>query len=363
MERVAPYQSSCQHRRSVPSHSADVLQPASIHGSYVGRGGVVLFRVEENIEETRDDHQLSSQRVETETMWKPAYGVRTGQGYSRSFLEVPRNERRGISSSRHSVHRHCHPDRRWYSGQCHYPIVTYSSPVHQPSSTGGMVPISSNGLEIRRRQHRVPSYGYQNNDSGYRVTEGFPRGHGEGDNNSESPNILDQGRFHSTSRHHVEARRTSIVVIPKRIAIPREMTPGPEILKKHSDPIAPKQKIPGGPHSSDSQSGDVSHRLTKRIKTSENERLEGNFDKLDLLCSATLELGPLQDNPTGCSCPKSKCIALYCDCFKAGRRCNPRTCTCLNCKNTVAESGPDGARSKVSTVSVHFANTSRWDDI
>jgi len=70
------------------------------------------------------------------------------------------------------------------------------------------------------------------------------------------------------------------------------------------------------------------------------------FDKLDLLCSATLEIGELHDNPTGCSCPKSKCVALYCDCFKAGRRCNPSQCSCLDCKNTIAESGMDGARTK-----------------
>jgi Tesmin/TSO1-like CXC domain, cysteine-rich domain len=70
------------------------------------------------------------------------------------------------------------------------------------------------------------------------------------------------------------------------------------------------------------------------------------FDKLDLLCTATLEIGELHDNPTGCSCPKSKCVALYCDCFKAGRRCHPNRCSCLSCKNTIAESGVDGARTK-----------------
>ena len=70
------------------------------------------------------------------------------------------------------------------------------------------------------------------------------------------------------------------------------------------------------------------------------------FDKLDLLCSATLEIGELHDNPTGCSCPKSKCVALYCDCFKAGRRCNQTQCSCVQCKNTIAESGVDGARTK-----------------
>jgi Tesmin/TSO1-like CXC domain, cysteine-rich domain len=70
------------------------------------------------------------------------------------------------------------------------------------------------------------------------------------------------------------------------------------------------------------------------------------FDMLDLLCTATLEIGELHDNPTGCSCPKSKCVALYCDCFKAGRRCHPTRCSCLDCKNTIAESGVDGARTK-----------------
>jgi Tesmin/TSO1-like CXC domain, cysteine-rich domain len=70
------------------------------------------------------------------------------------------------------------------------------------------------------------------------------------------------------------------------------------------------------------------------------------FDKLDLLCSATLDMGELYDNPAGCSCPKSKCIALYCDCFKAGRRCNPDKCRCADCKNTVLESGANGARTK-----------------
>jgi hypothetical protein len=64
---------------------------------------------------------------------------------------------------------------------------------------------------------------------------------------------------------------------------------------------------------------------------------------LDMLCSTTLELGPIQDNPTGCSCPRSNCIKLYCDCFKAGRRCTD-LCSCVQCKNTVAETRADGER-------------------
>jgi hypothetical protein len=67
---------------------------------------------------------------------------------------------------------------------------------------------------------------------------------------------------------------------------------------------------------------------------------------LDMLCQATLYVGPLHNNPTGCTCPKSKCVALFCNCFKAGRRCNPYICGCRDCKNTVAESGMNGARTK-----------------
>jgi hypothetical protein len=64
---------------------------------------------------------------------------------------------------------------------------------------------------------------------------------------------------------------------------------------------------------------------------------------LEMLCSTTLELGPIQDNPTGCSCPRSNCIKLYCDCFKAGRRCTG-LCSCAQCKNTEAETRTDGER-------------------
>ena len=132
----------------------------------------------------------------------------------------------------------------------------------------------------------------------------------------------------------------STVVIPQNISIPKDLSASSE------ENASPAEESLGKRSSVSSNQSETSPGM-KRSKIDQQSR--GGFDKLDLLCSATLELGPLQENPSGCSCPKSKCIALYCDCFKAGRRCDATMCTCLNCKNTIAESGASGARSKVSS--------------
>jgi len=89
----------------------------------------------------------------------------------------------------------------------------------------------------------------------------------------------------------------------------------------------------------------ISFATTDKSKcTKMNELIPTNPSSLlDMLCSTTLELGPIQDNPAGCSCPRSNCIKLYCDCFKAGRRCSG-SCSCVSCKNTLAETRPDGER-------------------
>lgn len=131
-------------------------------------------------------------------------------------------------------------------------------------------------------------------------------------------------------------QHTSRVVFPQNIKIPTELSAS---FNHHGE----KERLAKRSKSIDV--GQSSSPPTKKVKTTTAE--EG-LDKLDLLCAATLDLGPLQENPSGCSCPKSRCIALYCDCFKAGRRCDPKTCSCLNCLNTVEESGQKGARSKVS---------------
>jgi Tesmin/TSO1-like CXC domain, cysteine-rich domain len=45
-----------------------------------------------------------------------------------------------------------------------------------------------------------------------------------------------------------------------------------------------------------------------------------------------------------CTCPKSKCLKLYCVCFQRARLCDESYCKCTNCKNTVKHNGPSGAR-------------------
>ena len=45
-----------------------------------------------------------------------------------------------------------------------------------------------------------------------------------------------------------------------------------------------------------------------------------------------------------CTCPKSRCLKLYCVCFQRAILCDSLSCKCSNCKNTMKHAGPNGAR-------------------
>ena len=358
MERIASYPPSIDNRVDLDSRLAAsaVSAPSSVTRRFVGSGhsGVVVLRIDEIAEESRDDPQMASHRWNGESSWKPPV-VGRSMPYERSLRDVAGGSHHHTegqiyagSSIRHHPHSHWHQhstDHRWYRGRGSTSANhgSYASMEHPNIGVGGMVPISSHDEDGRRnRQHRYrtstgastytavasssqQAQGYQGSNFTHRDSAGLPSSHRPGMN-------------------------FSVVVIPKNITIPKEMAPSPpdQRFKNADASVSPTEQSLLGKRSSDSsESSPRQAKRTKIVSGIDTARLEGKFDKLDLLCSATLELGPLQDNPTGCSCPKSKCIALYCDCFKAGRRCNPSTCTCLNCKNTLAESGPDGARSKV----------------
>ena len=46
---------------------------------------------------------------------------------------------------------------------------------------------------------------------------------------------------------------------------------------------------------------------------------------------------------TKCSCTRTKCLKLYCECFRNDLVCTDN-CECLDCKNTIEESEPGGER-------------------
>ncbi|KAL3778477.1 hypothetical protein HJC23_001282 [Cyclotella cryptica] len=53
--------------------------------------------------------------------------------------------------------------------------------------------------------------------------------------------------------------------------------------------------------------------------------------------------GPTLD--IGCRCSRTRCLKLYCDCFRGGKICTS-SCSCTSCLNTKGESGEHGERTK-----------------
>ena len=129
----------------------------------------------------------------------------------------------------------------------------------------------------------------------------------------------------------------SQVIIPRNLAIPDSLSRGSTTKSAPQEEKNASKRQHDSPDTLTTSSSSSS--ASKRGKTEKSDP----FGKLDMLCRATLALGPMDsEDPSGCSCPKSQCIALYCECFKSGRRCTAGICSCKNCKNTLEESGPEG---------------------
>ena len=209
---------------------------------------------------------------------------------------------------------------------------------------GGMVPLSSE--EKRMLPHAATRFASSNRNDYHQslaikamTANHLPVG------SQSKPQCKD-------TRGECSASRTgrSRVLIPSNLVIPKEITASTcDTSVSPTDTLGDCSTGTGKRSVGSDDTPSVSS-SSKRQKKPSMDCDRSGFDKLNMLCSATLNLGPLQANPTGCSCPKSKCVALYCDCFKAGRRCDPRACSCVDCKNTIEESGQDGARTKVSSV-------------
>ncbi|KAL7552461.1 hypothetical protein ACHAWF_015717 [Thalassiosira exigua] len=65
----------------------------------------------------------------------------------------------------------------------------------------------------------------------------------------------------------------------------------------------------------------------------------------------------------GCSCRKTKCLKLYCQCFAASLLCDPRICVCDGCKNTPEELDKgDGGAIGPARRAVLIRNPSAFED-
>jgi len=94
----------------------------------------------------------------------------------------------------------------------------------------------------------------------------------------------------------------------------------------------------------------------KRQKTEMSDQSLLFEDKLDLLCHAItilqdkdhlhdMSARETMERSKSCSCPRSRCIKLYCECFQEARMCSD-LCSCKKCLNTEEETGPHGLRTK-----------------
>ena len=357
MESIASYSPS------VPARREDLVQqsPSSAGAArlvQLARCGTIVAgpsyrdqppqseRMVKNVgDDDRDDAIIASRRDER-MEWK----YHQGAGRSASSMSTPSPVLRHPVVRRHHVEQRSRGHLRWQqSSEWHASKRTNTSGpfqsvgrslTHSPHA-GGMVPISHEASLPSRSSQMASSYPpvVSRTNHAYSSSPHWSQAY-------QSPHVPPHRPLTSSNRGGHSSCATiprSRVIIPKDIIIPKE------IVSPSSDVASPAGTAEGegsiGKRSSDSWHSSPSTESAKRVKKA--EPLEGGFGKLDLLCSATLGLGRMMENPTGCSCPKSKCVALYCDCFKAGRRCNPTTCTCLKCKNTVGESGVNGARSKV----------------
>ena len=74
-----------------------------------------------------------------------------------------------------------------------------------------------------------------------------------------------------------------------------------------------------------------------RVPSSKDRSMKFSQNKLATTTTNTTT------NQKWCQCSKSKCLKLYCDCFRQSAMCST-DCQCQNCKNTTEFDGPEGDR-------------------
>lgn len=83
---------------------------------------------------------------------------------------------------------------------------------------------------------------------------------------------------------------------------------------------------------------------TQQVVASPHSRPRLYADKMVAFLAAKQAHGDDDVDALVCTCPKSRCLKLYCVCFQRARLCDESVCKCTNCKNTEKHDGPNGAR-------------------
>ncbi len=132
----------------------------------------------------------------------------------------------------------------------------------------------------------------------------------------------------------------------------------PSNLNKRCSSGIASSSTTSSPATVPSISEESAEKENKRPKTIESSN--NTFGNLNILCQAVNMVTVInkQENELKhsivmknmvrsktCSCPRSRCIKLYCECFQEGRLCSI-SCSCKKCKNTQEETGPHGLRTK-----------------
>jgi hypothetical protein len=121
--------------------------------------------------------------------------------------------------------------------------------------------------------------------------------------------------------------------------------PDESTMSANSTSATKKPRLNSDSTSTSSTSPLLRESTIKTLHNRANTNHEPIFGGMLILCAASEQRSRQLDENRSCSCPRSRCIKLYCECFQEGKICSIK-CVCKKCKNTVMESGPNGARTK-----------------
>lgn len=139
--------------------------------------------------------------------------------------------------------------------------------------------------------------------------------------------ISDRMNYTDKSFHEYPNENLAQHVMMSRLPFIKPIQPAPITNTHNTTPIIAANNL--SPNKNSAPTLRISPHTTTADTTTTNSTSTGGDGKL----------------PKPCSCPRSQCIKLYCDCFQSGRFCSSE-CSCKSCKNKASENGPTGLRTR-----------------